>query len=655
MALRFRTRLNLTISSLVFLVVAGMTVAQISIMFWDTWMNGWTQGTMLSQITNPNIGHGIRSNDRAKEFIDEQLIFQAMLTSELSGLVLEGGNHTPDDLSHALKRSIARARENLKAPFTSEITVTDEHGKPIVSTSSRRPDFNASEDLPTQSTAFRSLLNAESIPINQELQPRDLDDRLFKYVGVSGADMPRIVQVGVFGQAYAGVMENFEVQNLLERFMIEDEYRMMMIMDEDQKIIAEIQSMEIPTSSRNRINKLAQDFLKKLKAEPSSQFDMDIFTNVGTGIDVGVVTPIPTIIPNEKQHVLFILHSGEKQAEFIGSRFGILTVIGAVLFIFALITSIFLSRGLSKPLLELSKGAREFGKGNLNYRMKMKRKDEFNDLAQSFNTMAISIQEYMHVLEEETGKRERLESEFRIAAEMQQMLLPERPPEISGLELIGWSQASKQVGGDFYDFLELEPGVIGLVVGDATGKGVPAALLTTQCASVLRTYSNECKEAGELLKRTNREFFNRIGTTHKFVTLFLAIIDTNTGQVQYASAGHPPPVLINTGTGNLQWMNCDNGFPLGIVQDAEYNESKMTLQPGDTLVIYSDGFTEAQNKKDELFGDDRIVASLKESGAKPLQILFESFRDDTMNFMDGRDPTDDMTLILARYTGLTGG
>jgi serine phosphatase RsbU (regulator of sigma subunit) len=653
MALRFRTRLNLTISSVVFLVVTGMTLAQISIMFWDTWMNGWTQGTILTELTNPNIGHGITSNDRSREFVDEQLIFQAILTSELSGLILEDGTHTPEDLSHALRRSLHRAEEELNRPFTTEITVTDTNGIPIVSTAPTPPTFDISGDIPTQSGSFRSLLQVDSTPVNQKVQPRDLDKQSFKYVGVRGADIPRIVQVGVAGEAYSAVMENFEVQNLLERFMVEDEYRMMMIMDPEENILAETESIEIPQNTRNRINRMARQFLKKLSTDDTSEFDLEIFGNVGSGFDVGIVTPIPSPDPDTVPHVLFILHSGEKQAEFIGSRFGILTIIGAVLFIFALITSIFLSRGLSKPLMELSKGAREFGKGNLNYRMKLKRKDEFNDLAQSFNTMAISIQEYMHVLEEETGKRERLESEFRIAAEMQQMLLPERPPEISGLELIGWNQASKQVGGDFYDFLELEPGVIGLVVGDATGKGVPAALLTTQCASVLRTYSNECSQAGELLKRTNKEFFNRIGSTHKFVTLFLAVIDTRTGKVQYASAGHPPPALINMGTGNLQWMTCENGFPLGIVKDAEYKESSMILQPGDTLVIYSDGFTEAHNKDNELYGDDRIVESLKRSADAPLQLLFETFRDDTMNFMDSRDPSDDMTLIMARYTGLS--
>src|SRR5262249_5668984 len=159
---------------------------------------------------------------------------------------------------------------------------------------------------------------------------------------------------------------------------------------------------------------------------------------------------------------------------------------------------------------------------------------EFSDLAQSFNTMAISIQEYVHELRQETSRRERLESEFRIAADLQQTLLPEAPPMIEGIELTGWSQASKDVGGGFYDYFELPNGKIGIVLGDATGKGLGAALLSTQCSSILRTLAGQNLPPAELLAQTNNEFFKRIGSTHRFVTLFLLVLDPETGMATYA-------------------------------------------------------------------------------------------------------------------------
>jgi sigma-B regulation protein RsbU (phosphoserine phosphatase) len=346
-----------------------------------------------------------------------------------------------------------------------------------------------------------------------------------------------------------------------------------------------------------------------------------------------------------------VLHSSARQAQLVGDRLGVLTIIGTILFFVALIVCLLVSRGLTKPLMELSRGAKEFGEGNLNYRMKLRRKDEFSNLAQSFNIMAISIQEYMHELERETGKRERLESEFRIASEMQRALLPEAPPIVPGLDIVGWSRPSKEVGGDFYDFLELAPGKIGLVLGDATGKGVPAALLTTQCASALRTLSGQFSDPSELLERTNREFHKRVGATHRFVTLFLMVIDVEKGIARYASAGHPTPLLINSTTGTSRWLEEASGFPLGIVAEAQYDSHEFQLTAGDTVLIFSDGLTDARNHDDVLYGEAHIQTSVESLKEVTVNSVLERTRSDVERYMNGKEAADDMTIVVTKFTG----
>lgn len=331
------------------------------------------------------------------------------------------------------------------------------------------------------------------------------------------------------------------------------------------------------------------------------------------------------------------------------NRLGVVMTVGLVMVLVGILVSLWLSRGLSKPIVQLSEGARQLGAGNLNYRLYWKRKDEFQELAQSFNIMAISLQEYMHELKQETTQRERLESEVRIAAEVQETLLPERPPEVDGLELAGYSRPSREVGGDFYDYFEVEPDVVCIVLGDATGKGLSAALLSSQCASILRTLANSLHDPAELLTRTNREFFNRVGTTHRFVTLFAMIADVKRGVAKYASAGHPPPILINPDTGKSSWLTNESGFPLGIFKDSQYTEKEITFQPGDKIILYSDGLTDAQNAGGAFYGEDRAVACIESAADASTQTLLKTLREDVRAHMGGREPTDDLTLVAMGY------
>lgn len=648
MSLRFRTRLNLTIASLVFLVVTGMTLVVLVIWGFDMWEQNWRKGTVLTQVTTRNIEYGLSLPDQVQAHLRNQMLAQAYLTAELVALAERPEASSPEDISMALQRVIDLVREHGDGAFITDFAVTGSEGRPYIATRNRSESEDPTGEIPQLPEKLMPLLSPGAGPVTQLGTGEGEEEAT--YVGVPGADKPRIVQVSADPKVMDEMASFFSVQQLIERFMIPEEYWGIAIVDSAGNIVAEAGDLNLSsfTRLREKVIQLSVDFLRS--PEDGVAFEY-IGRQGGIGWDLGVVTPL--LNPSgEVTHALFIMHNASSQLTYILDRLGVLITVGFALFMASLIVSIFLSRGLSKPLIELARGAREFGAGNFNYRLRMKRKDEFNDLAQSFNTMAISIQEYVHELEQETSRRERLESEFRIAAELQRTLLPEAPPLIEGFELIGWSQPSKDVGGDFYDFIEMGDGRVAVVLGDATGKGLSAALLSTECSSVLRTLADQTDSPSDLLYRTNNEFFKRIGATHRFVTLFLMIIDTRHGTATYASAGHPPPFLVNPGAKGGRWLESEAGYPLGIVNGAAFSETEIRLEARDTIVIYSDGLTDAQNPASEMYGEDRIEKILQATSAEPSEELLRDLREDAEKHMDGKDPIDDMTIVVVRFNPL---
>lgn len=648
MSLRFRTRLNLTIASLVFLVVTGMTLVVLVIWGFDMWEQNWRKGTVLTQVTTRNIEYGLSLPDQVQAHLRNQMLAQAYLTAELVALAERPEASSPEDISMALQRVIDLVREHGDGAFITDFAVTGSEGRPYIATRNRSESEDPTGEIPQLPEKLMPLLSPGAGPVTQLGTGEGEEEAT--YVGVPGADKPRIVQVSADPKVMDEMASFFSVQKLTERFMIPEEYWGIAIVDSAGNIVAEAGDLNLSsfTGLRKKVVQLCVGFLRS--PEDGVAFEY-IGRQGGLGWDLGVVTPL--LNPSgEVTHALFIMHNSSSQLTYLLDRLGVLITVGFALFMASLIVSIFLSRGLSKPLIELAKGAREFGAGNFNYRLRMKRKDEFNDLAQSFNTMAISIQEYVHELEQETSRRERLESEFRIAAELQRTLLPEAPPLIEGLELIGWSQPSKDVGGDFYDFIEMGDGRVAVVLGDATGKGLSAALLSTECSSVLRTLADQTDSPSDLLYRTNNEFFKRIGATHRFVTLFLMIIDTRHGTATYASAGHPPPFLVNPGAKGGRWLESEAGYPLGIVNGAAFSETEIRLEARDTIVIYSDGLTDAQNPASEMYGEDRIEKILQATSAEPSEELLRDLRADAEKHMDGKDPIDDMTIVVVRFNPL---
>jgi serine phosphatase RsbU (regulator of sigma subunit) len=262
--------------------------------------------------------------------------------------------------------------------------------------------------------------------------------------------------------------------------------------------------------------------------------------------------------------------------------------------------------------------------------------------------MRREIQAREESLKQEAHARERIEQELRVARRIQQASLPEAVPALEGWEISPNYRPAREVGGDFYDFLELEDGRLGLVVGDATGKGVPAALVMSTTCGMLRAVTRASNYSpGEVLGRVNEALFARI-PANMFVTCFYSVLDPRTGTLSFANAGHDLPYVRRSGAADELMAR---GMPLGLMPGMGYEEKEINLGAGDGALFYSDGVVEAHNPEGEMFGFPRLRALVAEhaEGVPLVDFLMEEL----YSFTGERwEQEDDITLVTLRRVAL---
>jgi len=243
-------------------------------------------------------------------------------------------------------------------------------------------------------------------------------------------------------------------------------------------------------------------------------------------------------------------------------------------------------------------------------------------------------------LEQEIRERERVEQELLVAQRIQQASLPKEVPTLEGWEIVPYYQPARQVGGDFYDFFELQEGHLGLVVGDATGKGVPAALVMTSARSMLRAVAQASESPGEVLRKVNDSLVADI-PPNMFVTCFYAILEPKSGSLRYANAGHDLPYLWHGG--DAEELRA-RGMPLGLMPGMGYEEKEIELDAGEGVLFYTDGLVEAHDAKGEMFGFPRLKALIAEHSEE--RSLGAFLLEKLYSFVgEGWEQEDDVTLL----------
>lgn len=261
------------------------------------------------------------------------------------------------------------------------------------------------------------------------------------------------------------------------------------------------------------------------------------------------------------------------------------------------------------------------------------------------NTAAIKIQNLR--LQETAAAKQRIEREMALAWDVQRRLFPEKAPELSRTELFGRTLPSRTVSGDYYDFFVRDDGTVDVVVADVCGKGMAASILAASVQSAFQAWAGERFTPDRLAARLN-DLVHRRTSPEKFITAILALYDPATGSLVFANAGHNPAILLRA-DGRHELLGAQ-GPPLGLFPGTAYSSDARTLAPGDLLVLYTDGVTEAANPEEDEFGLDRLVALVREAAARPVAEVEAAICEGLAAFAAGVPFHDDRTVVVLRRT-----
>ena len=357
--------------------------------------------------------------------------------------------------------------------------------------------------------------------------------------------------------------------------------------------------------------------------------------------------------------------------------FLLIAIFFLVLELLALLSAAWITRAVTGTVHKLYVATEHIKRGDFSYRAQVRSHDQLGELAEAFNDMSTNIESLLH----ERVARERLEREVEIAAEVQRRLFPTAAPELESAAIAGECRAALGVAGDYYDFIEIAPGLVVLALGDVSGKGISASLVMSNLQAALRAQTTIFNErlkisqhalavsAGgeDVLSLTDwdnaetegavaamvssiNEQLRRSTDDNLFATLFLALYDDRARRLRYLNAGHNAGLLIRA-DGTVERLTA-GGTIIGVFEWAQYEEESLTLAAGNLLLLYSDGISEAQNTLGEEYGEARLLAFAQEHRQLAADELRQAIFAQIETWAGGRDRDDDQTLVILKTKGV---
>ena len=328
----------------------------------------------------------------------------------------------------------------------------------------------------------------------------------------------------------------------------------------------------------------------------------------------------------------------------------VLVVVGGLFLVVqgaALVMGGLLARSITYAVHELFIGTERIQQGDFAHRIRIESKDQLGDLAGSFNKMSSSIEHLLHVQRE----KQRLDEELRIAREIQKSLLPTEPPRLEGLAIADLCEPAREVGGDYYDFFVLGPRRLGVMIADVSGKGTSAALYMAELKGLMLALSHDEPSPRQLLIEVNQRLAGQLDN-RSFITMTYAVIDLDAGVLTHARAGHTPLIVV---TGGRSEVIQPDGMVLGLrLPGAEdrfgqlLEEHTRPISPGDVIVLYTDGVTEAMDRAGELFGDAGLAGVLESHCRLDPAGIRERVVREVRAFVRDAEPHDDMTMVVLK-------
>ena len=322
--------------------------------------------------------------------------------------------------------------------------------------------------------------------------------------------------------------------------------------------------------------------------------------------------------------------------------------------VFLLLVIIIVSHRITVPLRKLTTAVMQIGTGDLDATIPVSPgNDEISRLGKAFVVMQEELKNYIKNLKETTVAKERIESELRIAHKIQMSMVPRlfpAFPESDEFDIFASMIPAKSVGGDLYDFFFLDEKRFCFVVGDVAGKGIPAALFMAVCRTMLRGKARKNMSSNEIVIAINSEL-SEDNDMAMFITLYVCILDIETGELDCCNAGHNPPYILKA-SGGFKVLNNVHGAPVGLFAGEEYKSDKIKLNLGDRIVLYTDGVTEAFNNSGSLYSDQRLNNVLKTvSDDLSAKEIVELVTEDVKHFVGDAEASDDITVEVLTYNG----
>ncbi|MBN1268415.1 MAG: SpoIIE family protein phosphatase [Kiritimatiellae bacterium] len=329
----------------------------------------------------------------------------------------------------------------------------------------------------------------------------------------------------------------------------------------------------------------------------------------------------------------------------------VLTAVGLAGFAMLLAVALVIARSITAPLRQLEAATRTLSTGNLDAILPViPGDDEVAHLSASFDTMRADLKHHIEELQRTTAAKERIESEIHIARTIQMSLIPRSFPPFPqrhDLDLYAMLEPAREVGGDFYDFFMNEENRLCLVIGDVSGKGIPAALYMAVARTFIRWIWREEPDPAAMLTRLNAELA-RENEENMFVTLFCARVNLSTGECDYANGGHNPPFILHA-DGRVELVRKVKGAVVGGIEEMTFEEGRLALAPGDTLFMYTDGVTEAMDPAGKLSGEEWAIRRLEAASRETCKSVLSDMLAAVRAYAADAEQADDITMMAFRY------
>jgi len=327
----------------------------------------------------------------------------------------------------------------------------------------------------------------------------------------------------------------------------------------------------------------------------------------------------------------------------INSLIKIIVPISLVFLLISIVGSVIMVTLTIRPVKELSRGAEIIGKGDLDYRISIRTRDELGQLAREFNQMTAQIKE---AREKEIESRI-MEEQIEMAKEIQEGLNPTRFYEKDGIQIKGYTRAARGVGGDYFDYIDMDDNRVCALISDVSGKGVPASLVMVMIRTVFTSYISRPNVDCASVVRAINEAMNAEMAIDKFATLFFLIYDRANEELAFSNAGHGPLFCYRASMNSCTIAKLD-GVPIGIEEDFEYKQARVKLHPGDMVILYTDGVTEMRSEQGEEFGVQRLNMLIVDNHHLSAEEFVDLMVDELEKFRGQEPPHDDTTLLVLK-------